>query len=68
MMVEKRIRLLEQIEILKEYNKDIRVGDLIASLEQTCKYDDVEGTFDVVLIDGKNAHIKNDDAISEDSE
>ena len=59
--MEKRIRLLEQIEILKEYNSNIRVGDLIASLEQNCSVDDVEGTFDVVLIDGKNAHIKQND-------
>ena len=37
--MEERIRLLKQIEILKEYNPEIKIKDLIASLEQNCKYD-----------------------------
>lgn len=61
-MAEKRIRMLEQIEILKEYNPEITVKRLIAQLEGIYKYDDDDGTFDVVLVDGKNTHVKKDDA------
>ncbi len=63
---EERIRLLKQIEILKEYNPEIKVKQLIAQLKGMCKYDDVNGTFDVVLIDGKN--INNKDANCEEDE
>jgi len=67
-MAEERIRLLKQIEILKEYNPKITIEQLIWELESTCSVDDVEGTFDVVLIDGKNSNTKQDDVSSEVSE
>ena len=56
-MVEERIRLLKQIEILKEYNPKITIEKLILDLERLCSVDDY-GTFDVILINGKNSNTK----------
>jgi len=56
--MEKRLTLMEQIEILKEYNPDRTIKEMKMLLDGMLKYDDGSGVFDVVLINGINTKIK----------
>lgn len=52
--MEKRLSLMEQIEVLKEYNPKRTIEEMKMLLDGMLKYDDATGVFDVVLIDGIN--------------
>ncbi len=50
----KRLTLMEQIEVLKEYNQERTIKEMKMLLDGMLKYDDCSGVFDVVLVNGIN--------------